>query len=440
MQRRRHHAHRRHARQAPAREARARRRLHRDGPRRRLSLHAAAPADEATPKSDETLRHPVAKLFARSCSRVGLGHRVSMIAAEVYLRPAIEMNLSDRIRDDLLVRLRWSRTERRRARDIARDLGRAGGRSGPARAGTRDVHRRRRPRARRLGGRARELGRAREPPRPPRDRRGAGSGHAARRRAGAPPCTIACMYAAVPLELPDGTRGAARLAVPLAERRRGRCGAPPPAHRAGRRARGRDRAVESSAAAHVMSRGAAPHDGASRAGCRRATSTRATRVGGADEVAELGARSIPWRAACPTTLDRAARRARPRSSASFSRCARACSCSTPNGRILLVNPALRDDAAARRRRRGKGAARADPQRRPAGDPGARLRDERTPVSGEIETAGARRLLVHASPLPPAEDGRRAACWPSSSTSRRSGASRRCARTSSPTSRTSCARP
>ena len=108
--------------------------------------------------------------------------------------------------------------------------------------------------------------------------------------------------------------------------------------------------------------------------------------------------------------------------------------------MLLVNPALRATLLARPERRGARGAGADAQRRAAVDPRARAqgqrrrhrrnRDHRPQAAAPAGPRG---------PLPSLDAQAVRACWPCSSTSARSAASRRCARTSSPTSRTSCAR-
>ena len=82
------------------------------------------------------------KLFAVSLGLIV----VSLLAGELYLRPAIEANLLDRIRGDLFVRLALvERRGRERAPIMNRDaLGRARRRARAARARPRHVHRRRR--------------------------------------------------------------------------------------------------------------------------------------------------------------------------------------------------------------------------------------------------------------------------------------------------------
>ena len=72
-----------------------------------------------------------------------------------------------------------------------------------------------------------------------------------------------------------------------------------------------------------------------------------------------------------------------------------------DGRMLLVNPALRATLRSPPDAEGRAAARADPQRRAAVDPRAGAARRAAPVTGEIETTGPqpRRLLVHAAPLP-----------------------------------------
>jgi two-component system phosphate regulon sensor histidine kinase PhoR len=154
-----------------------------------------------------------AKLFAVSLGLIA----VSMIPAELYLRPAIEANLTDRMRGDLLARLSLVEYAASTPRDmsaatwdaLADALGpRAQGRvtfiAADGRVlGDSDValaelpslenHRGRPEVARALGGQ------------PGSSMRWSATVH------------DRLMYAAVPLVFPDGTRGAARLAVPLAE-------------------------------------------------------------------------------------------------------------------------------------------------------------------------------------------------------------------------------
>ena len=172
----------------------SRRALHRDGARRRLPLHARRPTTRRPPATapardddDAAMKLNIrGKLFAVSLALIG----VSMLAAEIYLRPAVEANLLDRIRDDLLARLALVEQAAREQTDLDRArwdaladaLGpRAHGRvtfiaadgvvlgdsAGPAgRAGAR-----------------------REPPRPPRGGGGAGRRRGRPRPAAAPPCT-----------------------------------------------------------------------------------------------------------------------------------------------------------------------------------------------------------------------------------------------------------
>ena len=119
-----HDPHRRHPRQAPAREAGRGRRLHRDRARRRLSLPSARP----------TAKQPTLRLGLRAQALRGFAggdRRCRVLAGEIYLRPAFEAHLIDRIRDDLMARLelvatlRETRAPRRRVDDRAA-LGRAG--------------------------------------------------------------------------------------------------------------------------------------------------------------------------------------------------------------------------------------------------------------------------------------------------------------------------
>jgi len=153
------------------------------------------------------------KLFAVSLGLIG----VSMLAGEIYLRPAVEANLLDRIRDDLFARLSLvehaaaGQTDLQRAHwdALADELGpRSHGRVtfidadgvvlGDSQVSLEELahvenHRDRPEVAAALAGRAQSSTRY--------------------------SATIhqRLMYAAIPMTFPDGRRGAARLAVPLDE-------------------------------------------------------------------------------------------------------------------------------------------------------------------------------------------------------------------------------
>jgi two-component system phosphate regulon sensor histidine kinase PhoR len=240
-----------------------------------------------------------AKLFAASLGLIA----VSMIAAQLYLRPAIEKNLTDRMRSDLLARLSLVELAASAPKDtsfatwdaLADTLGaRAEGRVTFVAA---DGH---------------VLGDSEVPV----AELSALENHAlrpevARALGGQPGSSMRwsvtihdrLMYAAVPLALPDGTRGAARLAVPLAD-----------VDAALRQLR-RLLLVALSVALVV----------AIAAICRRARASRA-----ATRSPSSGTPSITWPAACPTRWASCAASATS-SSASCSRCARACWCSTASG-------------------------------------------------------------------------------------------------------------
>ena len=154
------------------------------------------------------------KLFAVSFGLIIL----SLLAGELYLRPSIEANLLDRIRADLFVRLALVERAAAARTDLDRAaLGRAGRRPRAARPRTRHLHRRGGHRDRRLRGRARRPRHAsRTTAIGPRSRRRWRAAQQSSMRFSA---TIQkrLMYAAIPMALPGGGRGAARLAVPLDE-------------------------------------------------------------------------------------------------------------------------------------------------------------------------------------------------------------------------------
>ena len=297
---------------------------------------------------------------------------LSLLAAEVYLRPAVEANLIDRIRGDLFARLALVDDTGSAADRPTSTAGRRGTRwptsSGRAPRGRVTLHRRRRRGARRL---ARSRCAALAQVENHRDRpevAAALAGRPGRRPATAPRCTSALMYVAVPLTLPGGARGAARLAVPLDEVdaavRRLRRIFWARARRAGARRGGR----LSSAAAQMLSRA-----------LRRMTEA-ARRMAAGD----LGGAHAPGRqrrdrragtaldamaGSLAADADHAARRARSAGrhpgvdaggGAGARQRAAACCWSTRRcASMLALGP----------RGGGAGRARADPQRRAAVDPG-----------------------------------------------------------------------
>ena len=334
------------------------------------------------------------KLFAVSLGLIG----VSMLAGELYLRPTVEADLLDRIRDDLFVRLSLvghaahGQTDLDRARwdALADELGPlAHGRVtfisadgvvlGDSQVSLDELahvenHRDRPEVAAALAGRERS------------STRNSATVHER------------LMYAAVPLGLPGGARGAARLAVPLDEV---------------------DAAVSklrhilwaalglallvavvlSSAAAQMLSRALGRMTEAAQRMAAGDLAVR-TRPSGTDEIAELG-RALDAMAGNLATTLTALRTERDLLEVILESMQEGVLVLDQDNRMLLVNPALRatfslgPDAEGRaalelirnaelqsileRARKGAGA-----------------------VTGEIEITGPkpRRLLVHAASLPP----------------------------------------
>jgi two-component system phosphate regulon sensor histidine kinase PhoR len=333
------------------------------------------------------------KLFAVTLGLIG----VSMLAGELYLRPAVERNLLDRIRGDLYARLSLvehaaaGQVDRQRVHwdALADELGpRAHGRVtfidadgvvlGDSQVSLADLehvenHRDRPEVAAALAG---------------------GAGVSTRNSA-----TVheRLMYAAIPLALPGGGRGAARLAVPLDE-----------VDAALRKLRAILWAslalalivavVLSSAAAQMLSRALARMTQAAQRMASGDLEVR-TRPTGSDEIAELG-RALDVMAGNLATTLTALRTERDLLEVILQSMQEGVLVLDPENRMLLVNPALRatfslgPDIEGRaalelirnaelqsileRARRGMGA-----------------------VTGEIEITGPkpRRLLVHAASLP-----------------------------------------
>jgi two-component system phosphate regulon sensor histidine kinase PhoR len=345
-----------------------------------------------------------AKLFAVSLGLIA----VSVLAAELYLRPAIETNLTDRMRGDLLARLSLVEHAAGVVRDmspatwdaLADTLGaRAQGRVTFIAADGRvlgdsevalselaglENHRGRPEVARALGGT------------PGSSMRWSATVH------------DRLMYAAVPLAFPDGTRGAARLAVPLAEVDSALLGL-------------RHLLLAALAialvVAIVMSTGAAHLlSGALRRMtdvARRMSSgdlQARTRVSTNDEIGELG-RALDHLAGSLSTTLGELRGERDLLGSILESMREGVLVLDDDRRILLVNPALRNTLLLGASVEGKApleaVRNADLQ-----EILDRAFESNGPTSGEIEVGGLtrKRLLVHATPLPapqgePAGQGR-----------------------------------
>ncbi|HVV50820.1 MAG TPA: ATP-binding protein [Polyangia bacterium] len=339
------------------------------------------------------------KLFAVSLGLIGL----SLLAGELYLRPAVEDNLLERIRQDLYARLALvehaaaGQTDLAPARwdALADELGpRAGGRVtfidgagvvlGDSQVpleglGALENHRQRPEVAAALAG---------------------GAGSSTRNSA-----TVheRLMYAAIPLALPGGGRGAVRIAVPL------------DAVDAAVRKLGHIlwaamgvalivAVVLSSAAAQMLSRALGRIIEAARRMASGDLEVR-TRPSGSDEIAELG-RALDVMAGNLASTLTALRTERDRLGVILESMREGVLVLDHQNRVLLVNPALRETFALGADAEGKAALElirnAELQsilERAGKGAGA--------VSGEIEITGPkpRRLLVHAAPLPPAGGAR-----------------------------------
>jgi two-component system, OmpR family, phosphate regulon sensor histidine kinase PhoR len=338
-----------------------------------------------------------AKLFAVSLGLIA----VSMIASELYLRPAIESNLTDRMRGDLLARLSL----------VERSAGAVGDMSPASWDGLADA----------LGPRAqgrvtfiaadgRVLGDSEvalaDLPALENHR---GRPEVAQALGGQPASSMRwsatvhdrLMYAAVPLVFPDGTRGAARLAVPLAD--------------VDAALRGLHHLLLAALAialvvAIVMSSGAAHLlSGALRRMtdvARRMSSgdlQARTRVTGTDEIAELG-RALDHLAGSLSTTLGELRGERDLLGRILESMREGVLVLDADRRIILVNPALRSSLLLGPAVEGKApleaVRNADLQ-----EILDRAFSANEATSGEIEVGGLtrKRLLVHASPLP-ASDG------------------------------------
>ena len=334
------------------------------------------------------------KLFAVSLGLIGL----SMLAGELYLRPTVEADLLDRIRDDLFVRLSLvghaahGQTDLDRARwdALADELGpRAHGRVtfigadgvvlGDSQVSLEALaqvenHRDRPEVAAALAGGERS------------STRNSATVHER------------LMYAAVPLGLPGGARGAARLAVPLDEV---------------------DAAVSklrhilwaalglalivavvlSSAAAQMLSRALGRMTEAAQRMAAGDLAVR-TRPSGTDEIAELG-RALDAMAGNLATTLTALRTERDLLEVILESMQEGVLVLDQDNRMLLVNPALRATFSLGPEAEGRAALElirnAELQ-----SILERARKGAGAVTGEIEITGPkpRRLLVHAASLPP----------------------------------------
>jgi len=322
---------------------------------------------------------------------------VPLVAGELYLRPAIEANLLDRIRNDLYVRLALvehaaaARTDMNRAGwdQLANDLApRARGRVtfidgtgnviGDSEVAAGDLdrvenHRQRPEVAAALAG---------------------GAGSSMRYSA-----TIQkhLMYAAVPMPLPGGGRGVARLAVPVDEVtaavgavRHIMWGALVVALAVA--------LVVSTTVAQVLSRALRRMTGAAR---RMAAGDLSVRLppAGTDEVAELGRALNAMATNLAATLD-ALRGERDLLGLILESMREGVLVLDQEGLMLLVNPALRATLGLPAQTDGRAALELI---RNADLPSILERAQAAggPITGEIETTGprARRLMVHAAPLP-----------------------------------------
>ena len=322
---------------------------------------------------------------------------VPLVAGELYLRPAIEANLLDRIRNDLFVRLALVEHAAQARADMNRDawdkladelapraLGRvtfingAGTVIGDSEVATADLdrvenHRDRAEVAAALAGGALSSMRY--------------SATIQKR----------LMYAAVPMTLPGGGRGVARLAVPIDEVtaavgavRHIMWGALIVALAVA--------LVASTTVAQVLSRALRRMTGAAR---RMAAGDLAVRLRpmGSDEVADLG-RALDAMATNLAATLTALRGERDLLGLILQSMREGVLVLDQEGRMLLVNPALRATLALPPETEGRAALELI---RNADLPSILERAHLAggPVTGEIETTGprSRRLLVHAAPLP-----------------------------------------
>ena len=340
-----------------------------------------------------------AKLFAVSLGLIA----VSIIASEAYLRPAIENNLTDRMRGDLLARLSliehaadavadmkpesWDALAdtlgplaQGRVTFIAADGRVLGDSEVPlADLGGLENHRTRPEIARALSG---QPGSSMRWSMTVKDR---------------------LMYAAVPHLFPDGSRGAARLAVPLADM--------DAALRSLRHLLLAALAVAlvvaivmSSGAAHLLSGALRQMTDVARRMSSGDLQAR-TRVTGTDEIAELG-RALDHLAGSLSTTLGELRGERDLLGRILQSMREGVLVLDADRRILLVNPALRSTLLLGPAVEGKAPLEAI-RNADLQEILERAFSANEPTSGEIEVGGLtrKRLLVHASPLPPiAGDG------------------------------------
>jgi two-component system phosphate regulon sensor histidine kinase PhoR len=337
-----------------------------------------------------------AKLFAVSLGLIA----ASVVAAELYLSPAIDANLTERIRDDLFVRLALVEDAAHRVPSmdpaawdaLADDLGpRAHARvtfvaTDGTVIGDSDVALAQLASLENHRGRP-EIAAALSAP----------SGSSMRWSA-----TVhqRLMYAAVPLTLPNGTRGAARLAVPLSD-----------VDAALRQLRHLLLAallvafivaiVMSSGAAHLLSGALRRMTDVARRMSAGDLQVR-TRVTGRDEVAELG-RALDRLAGSLSTTLTELRGERDLLGRILESMREGVLVLDGERRILLVNPALRTALLLGPSVVGK-ATLEIVRNAELQEILLRAFTSTTPVSGEIETGvlTPRRMLVHATPLPAAD--------------------------------------
>jgi two-component system phosphate regulon sensor histidine kinase PhoR len=333
------------------------------------------------------------KLFAVSFGLIIL----SLLAGEIYLRPSIEANLLDRIRADLFVRLALVERTASTRRDLDRKewdaladelAPRARGRvtfmdaSGTV-IGDSEVE---------TGGLARVENHR---DRPEVAAALAGGTQTSMRYS----ATIGkrLMYAAIPMTLPGGGRGVARLAVPIDEV-------------AGAMATVRGilwgalviallfAVVASTTVAQVLSRDLRRMKEAAR---RMAAGDLAVRLrpAGADEIAELGRAFDTMATSLAATLA-ALRGERDLLGLILESMREGVLVLDQQGLILLVNPALRATLGIPAEVEGRAALELI-RNAELSSILERARAAGGPMSGEIETTGPRprRLLVHAAPLP-----------------------------------------
>ena len=333
------------------------------------------------------------KLFAVSFGLIIL----SLLAGEIYLRPSIEANLLDRIRADLFVRLALVDRAASTRRDLDRKewdalvdelASRARGRvtfldaSGTV-IGDSEVE---------TGGLARVENHR---DRPEVAAALAGGTQTSMRYS----ATIGkrLMYAAIPMTLPGGGRGVARLAVPIDEV-------------AGAMATVRGilwgalvialvfAVVASTTVAQVLSRDLRRMREAAR---RMAAGDLAVRLrpAGADEIAELGRAFDTMATSLAATLA-ALRGERDLLGVILESMREGVLVLDQQGLILLVNPALRATLGIPAEVEGRAALELI-RNAELSSILERARAAGGPMSGEIETTGPRprRLLVHAAPLP-----------------------------------------